>query len=229
MKAKDNNQELTATEKVAGKVEGFFSKNGKLIAIAAAAVIVIVIAVGIIVTVTGNNTEKKFEAIAKLDSQYTAITAMDETTDEYKTAVSQFLSDADALIASSKDYPGIKANYLKGLYEFSQKNYSAAASIFEAVSISANGTYLGSLSLMNGAAAYENAGNKDKALEFYNKVWDNYGKNAGESPKALFNIARIYEEKGDKELAKATYQQLIDEFGTTGEYAKLASSRVIVL
>ncbi|MGN0906337.1 MAG: tol-pal system YbgF family protein [Bullifex sp.] len=229
MKAKDNNKELTATEKVAGKVEGFFSKNGRLIAIITAAVIVIVIAVGIIVTVTGNNTEKKFEAIAKLDSQYTALAAMDETTEEYKTAVSQFLSDADALIASSKDYPGIKANYLKGLYEFSQKNYSAAASIFEAVSVSANGTYLGSLSLMNGAAAYENAGNRDKALEFYNKVWDNYGKNAGESPKALFNIARIYEEKGDKELAKATYQQLIDEFGTTGEYAKLAASRVVVL
>ena len=178
MKAKDNIQELTATEKVAGKVEGFFSKNGKLVAIIAAAVIVIVIAIGIIVTVAGNSAEKKFEAIAKLDSQYTALTAMDETTDEYRTAVDQFLSDADALIASSKDYPGIKASYLKGLYEFSQKNYSAAASIFEAVSVSAKGSYLGSLSLINGAAAYENAGDQAKALEFYNKVWDDYGKNA---------------------------------------------------
>lgn len=229
MKAKDNIQELTATEKVAGKVEGFFSKNGKLVAIIAAAVIVIVIAIGIIVTVAGNSAEKKFEAIAKLDSQYTALTAMDETTDEYRTAVDQFLSDADALIASSKDYPGIKASYLKGLYEFSQKNYSAAASIFEAVSVSAKGSYLGSLSLINGAAAYENAGDQAKALEFYNKVWDDYGKNAAESAKALFNIGRIYEEKGDKELAKATYQQLIDEFGTTGEYSKLASARVVVL
>ena len=33
MKAKDNTPELTTTEKVAGSVEKFFSKNAKLIAI----------------------------------------------------------------------------------------------------------------------------------------------------------------------------------------------------
>ncbi|MDD5972310.1 MAG: tetratricopeptide repeat protein [Spirochaetales bacterium] len=229
MKAKDNTPELTTTEKVARSVEKFFSKNAKLIAIIAAVVVVLVIVIGIVVTINGKNSEKQFTAIAKLDSQYSALINMDDTTDEYKNAVSTFLSDADALIASSKDYPGLKAKYLKGLYSFDNKDYSAAASIFEEVSNSANNSYLGSLALINAAASYENAGNQAKALELYNKVWDSYGKNEAVSQKALFNVARIYEEKGDSELAKATYQQLVDEFGTTGEYAKLAASRIVVL
>lgn len=229
MKAKDNTPELTKTEKLAGSVEKFFSKNGKLIAIVAAVVLVIVIAIGIIVAVNSKNAEKRFTSIAKLDSQYSQLINMDNTSDEYKAAADAFISDANALISSSKDYPAIKAKYLTGLYSFDSKNYAEAASIFEEVSVSANNTYLGSLALINGAAAYENAGNQAKALELYNKVWDTYGKNAAESQKALFNVARIYEEKGDSELAKATYHQLVDEFGTTGEYGKLAASRIIVL
>ena len=229
MKAKENTPELTKTEKLAGSVEKFFSKNGKVLAIVAAVVLIVVIAIGIIVTVNSNKSEKEFTAIAKLDSQYSALINMDNTSDEYKTAADTFVSDADALISSSKGYPAIKAKYLKGLYSFDMKNYSDAASIFEEVSVSANNTYLGALALINGAASYENAGNQDKALELYNKVWDSYGKNAAESQKALFNVARIYEEKGDSDLAKATYQQLVDEFGTTGEYGKLAASRIIVL
>ena len=229
MKAKDNTPELTKTEKLAGSVEKFFSKNGKKLIIIAAVVLVLVIAIGIFVSVNSKNTEKRFTAIAKLDNQYSQLINMDNTSDEYKAAADAFISDANALISSSKDYPATKAKYLTGLYNFDEKKYAEAAAIFEEVSVSANNTYLGSLALINGAAAYENAGNQAKALELYNKIWDTYGKNAAESQKALFNVARIYEEKGDSELAKATYQQLVDEFGTTGEYGKLAASRIIVL
>ena len=38
MKAKENTPELTKTEKLAGSVEKFFSKNGKVLAIVAAVV-----------------------------------------------------------------------------------------------------------------------------------------------------------------------------------------------
>ena len=60
MKAKENTPELTKTEKLAGSVEKFFSKNGKVLAIVAAVVLIVVIAIGIIVTVNSNKSEKEF-------------------------------------------------------------------------------------------------------------------------------------------------------------------------
>ena len=83
---------------------------------------------------------------------------------------------------------------------------------------------------MNAAACNENLGNVDVALETYNKLWDEYGKEGLYGSRALFNAARIYEGKGQMDLAVALYEQLIGEYqDVASEYAKLAQSRIAQL
>lgn len=228
---KNKSEDITSSEKLAAKTESFFAKNAKLISIICIAIVVVVIIVAIATAVVSNNKNSNAEAAYDLEVAYYSLATMDESAADYQSSVDTFLSDADALIAKGgSSYPVLKAEYLKGLYYFSAGDYQSALSSFEDVASKSNGSYLGSLSLANAAAAAENSGNQTLALEYYNRIWDDYGTDAAESPKALFNVARIYEEQGDSELAKATYQQLVDQYSASqSEYAKLAASRVVVL
>ncbi len=229
-KVKNTEDQLTSSEKIAMKTESFFAKNAKVLSITGIAVILLVIVALVVTMVMNNSAEKDFTAVAQLEESYNNLLVLDPSSDEYKSASETFLSDAEALVSKSGDsYPVLKANYLTGLYYAENENWTEAQSAFEAVASNAGTTYLASLSYMNAAACAENSGNQTTALEYYNRVWDEFGAEAPEAPKALFNVARIYEEQGDTELAKATFQQLIDQFATTSEYAKMASARLVTL
>jgi len=223
--------ELSKTEKVSQNTEKFFQRNWKSIVTLSIVIVVLVLVVAAVSFFSNSKSEKLFERSGKLEEDFNALYRItDQESQEYKDHLSKFLADCDSLIADGKKgYTGLKAEYLKGLVLYSEKNYSDAETAFANVAANANGSYLAPLALIGEACAAEDGGNQDKALECYNKVWDDFGKDCPESPKALFNIGRIYEEKGDNELAKATYQQLVDQYGTLSEYSRMASSRVVIL
>lgn len=223
--------ELTGAEKVAAKAENFFAKNWKLITAICGVIVIAIIIIAAVSYMNVSKQNKQFNAVAKLEQSYVAIAAMDNQSEDFKKALADLNSEADALIASADGYPALKAKYLKGLSALFAEDWASAAEIFEAVAVDAKGNYLAPVALVNAAVAEENNGNKDKAFENYNKVWNDYGKDCPEAAKALFNVARIYDEKGDKELAKATYSQLVDAYlNTTGsEYARIAQARLITL
>lgn len=228
---KNKNTELTASERISQKAESFFSKNYKKIIVVLAVVVVIVIVIAIATVVTNSQREERFTLVAEAEEEYYQLLGLDYESSDFTSASDSFLSKVDSLISKGGNgYPVVKAEYLKGLYYAEIEDYQSALTSFENVAKKSGENYLGSLSTFNAAAVAENQGNVSLALEYYNKVWDDWGTNAAESPKALFNIARIYEQQGDIELAKATYQQLIDQFGARGsEYAKLASARIVTL
>jgi TolA-binding protein len=125
-------------------------------------------------------------------------------------------------------YPIVKANYLLGLISFYQEEFQEAKDLFLIVAEKGKSSYFGSLGLVNAAVASEQLNDNQGALEYYQRLYDRYGSEAAEAPKALFGIARLHETNGDIELAKAILQQLADEFPAS-EYAKLAQTRLILL
>ena len=227
---KDKKKSLTSSEKIAAKTEGFLSRNYRLLIIVLVIVVLVVAALGIWSFVSGNDREEVATAVYDLEQHYNDLLLIDETSADFETAGSQLVSDAQAILAAvdGNEYAGLKTNYILGEYYFLTGDYTSALSCFETVAADGSGTYFGSLALANAAASAENAGDQDSALAYYNRIWDEYGTEAPESPKALFNAARIYEAQGDTELASATYAQLADEF-TSSEYAQLANARLIVL
>lgn len=223
--------ELTGAEKLAVRTENFFAKNWKLISCICIVIAIAIIIIGAISYMNVSKQNKEFNAITRLEQSYISIASMDNQSEDFKKALADLNSEADSIMASAGGYPALKAKYLKGLAALFAEDWASAADIFNAVAVDAKGSYLAPVALVNAAVAEENNGNQDKALENYNKVWNDYGKDCPEAAKALFNVARIYEAKGDKELAKATYSQLVDAFlGTTGsEYARIAQARLIAL
>jgi TolA-binding protein len=226
-KKKKGNDDVTKTEIVEGKVNSFLGTYRNLLFIIGAAIIVVVFALIIINTVHTKNLEKAFDKIDQLENTYTQIQAMDKTANDYKTKYDGLKNDLTAL-SKGKTYPALKAQYLLATIAYEDKDYETAEKGFYAIYDASKDTYLGSLSLTNAAVVAEDKGDADTALEYYTKVWDEYGTAAAESPKALFNQGRLEQQKGDMKLAKATFQQLVDQFPSS-EYAKLAKSIVIVL
>ena len=235
MKEKDNN--LTGSEKVAGKLNDFLVKNHKLVIGVSIAVVVVIIAVCIAVVAVQKNIEKEFNALSDLEGQYNAFYSLDSDSEEYQASYDEFTAASADLIASSglDSYPGAKAQLLVSDLAYNREEYQAAADGYAAVAAAQGDTYIGQLALMNEAASYENLGDQERALELYNQVFDTYGQSSPYAPKALFNAARLYEAIGDIDLAKATYEQLTGLYlvsengGQPSEYARMAEAHLVTM
>ena len=93
----------TNNKRVEDKLNSFMSKHAKSVIIIAAVVIIALIAACIAVVTIQNATNKTFDAVTDLESDFTALNAMDPESSEYTEAVAAFTSDAEAIAASGTD------------------------------------------------------------------------------------------------------------------------------
>lgn len=224
-----NKNEITSG-KLESKFNAFLGANKKILIIVAVAIVVAVLGLWIGLSVADNKADAAQLAIDKLQATYSEWNLLeDQTTDEAVATKESLVGELSAIASKNgKSYPVLKAKYLLGLVKYEDGAYAEALDHFVAVAEKGSETYLGSLGLFNAGVASEQLGNPDKAMEYYQSVYDTYGADAAEAPKALFSIARLHETNSNIDLAKAVLQQLADEF-TASEYAKLAKSRLVVL
>lgn len=223
-------KEITNPGKAENAVNRFLGANKKILIIVGTVVVVALLGLWIGLNIADSNAEKLQVAVDELQVSYTEWAAMDDKTS------AEALSAKDDLVAglselaskSGTSYPIVKAEYLLGLVLYTEEDYTQALSRFASAAQKGEGTYLGSLSLFNAGVASEQLGDTAKALEYYQSVYDKYGSEAPEAPKALFSVARLHEANNSIALAKAVFQQLADEYPSS-EYAKLAQSRLVVL
>lgn len=228
MKRNTNETELrgvTATEQVEFKVTRFLGRNKVALMVIGLAIVLVLVVMLIFNAVYSKNLEKAFDKIDQATTRYSELVAMDPQSDDYKNGM-QELKDMLGSLAKGKSYPSLKAQYMLATIAFEEKDYQSAEAGYMAIYNAKKDTYLGPLSLFNAAVVAEDSGNEDQALEYYTRVWDEFGTDAPEAPKALFNQARLQGKQGQNELAKATYQQLIDQFPSS-EYARLAQTAIL--
>ena len=213
-------ENLTAEEKMIGKVSSFYEKNRKLIIIVT--LVVIVAIVGAIIGIGVSNSAKHNAQIkiASLEQRYGEL-ILEENPD-----FSSLIADLESMVKGSS-YPSVKASYLLGLVYYEQKNYSPAQSYFEKVYELNSKVYLAPVALANAAACAEEQGDTAKALELYNQVSSDYPE-SGVAPKAAFNAARINLMQGNLQLAQASFAQLASSYPNS-EYGKLAKNLATVL
>ena len=223
-------EETTASGKIASNFNMFLIAKKRILIGIAVALVVIVIGLWIGLTVAENRADSMQLSIDNLQDTYSEWNFLeDKTTSEAKEMKDSLVTDLTDLADKSGDsYPVLKATYLLGLIAYDGGEYDQALAHFLEVAKKGEGTYLESLSLYNAGVVSEQLGNTDKALEYYQTIYDTFGSDAAESAKALFSVARLQEAKGDVELARAVLQQLADEFPSS-EYAKLAQTRLVTL
>lgn len=225
-KGKKEEQEVTMTEKVEGKVSSFLSNNRKLLLIVLLVIIAAIIA-GVAITAHNEKVaEDRFATLNQLESDYTEYLVMEDGSE--KEAKLAEITDGLTALSETKGYPAAKSQLTLSKLAFENGEYQKALDGFYQVYETNKENYLGPLALTNCAVAAEELGDDSLALKYYTQVWDVYGIDAPEAPKALFNQARLQNEAGHTDLAKAGYQQLIDQFPSS-EYAKLAKSLIVSL
>jgi TolA-binding protein len=225
-----NMMDTEKTGKLVGTFSSFLGTNKKLLSIVGIVLLLGLVGLWIGLSVADSNADKRQLLIDGLQENYSTWVALaDKTTAEAKASAETLVSGLQALASKGGSrYPELKAGYLLAMVNYTNGDYAKALDGFLKVAANGKDSYFGPLSLTNAAVASEQLGDKAKALEYYQRVYDTYGKETPEAPKALFNVARLQEANNNVALAKAVLQQLADEFPSS-EYAKLAKSRLVVL
>lgn len=216
-------KEVSNTEKLENKFSTFVGSNKKIIIIVVAALIVALIGLGIGLKVSDKQATARQVAIDGLQEQYNEWASVEGAD------ATELKSELAALSKrGGKSYPAVKALYLQGLIAYEEEAFAEATTFFVSAAERNREGYLAPLALFNAGVSSEQLGDNLKAIEYYQRVYDNYGRSAVESPRALFSLARLYEANGDIELARAMFQQLSDEFPSS-EFARLAKNRLVTL
>ena len=218
-------KEISRAEKLAQKTDAFLGSNKKILVIILVVVLLILVGVGIGTAIYSKNINSKYDELYNLEQSYSSLIALDESSSEYNTAVSEFESEAEAFLQGNKidSFLGARATLLLADVKFLEENWTESYELYLAVAEAHDDDYYGPLCYINAAVAAENNSDSNEALRLYTYVWDTYGVSCPEAPQALFNQARIEYQNGNAEIARSLFEQLTSEFPSS-YYSAIARS-----
>lgn len=218
-------KDVSRVEKLAEKLDLFLSSNRKLLIVLLVVIVLAIVGIVVGFSIHNRNVSNSYDALYNLEQSYNNLLMIDESTDEYQSALSAFESDTEAFIAENdvNSYLGAKATMLLAEVRFMEENWSEAYELSLAIAESHSDDYMGPLSYINAAVAAENNNDTDEALRLYTYVWDTYGVSCPEAPQALFNQARVEYQNGNAEIARSIFEQLTSEFPSS-YYSAIARS-----
>ncbi|MDR1626659.1 MAG: tetratricopeptide repeat protein [Spirochaetia bacterium] len=137
--------------------------------------------------------------------------------------------EAEALAA---EYDGLYAQArafdILASVAFKKKEYGEAAGIWTTLAEKHAKSYVAPFALLNAAAAWEEAGDPEKAAEALRRVTENFSGAFPDMPRVFLLLGRIAESTGKFEEAKTYYNRLFDDYPGSS-WTKLAHNRIIRL
>ena len=126
----------------------------------------------------------------------------------------------------SSRYAGRRALQLLATRHVELEEWQQAADRFTELADLATG-YLAPLALSNAAVAYEELGDRDRAMSVYLDLIERYPDDLA-AARALFSVGRLQEEQGDPVAAGETYAELESAYAGS-RWSLLARNRLIYL
>ena len=222
-------KEISRAEKLAQKTDAFLGSNKKILVIILVVVLLILVGVGIGTAIYSKNINSKYDELYNLEQSYSSLIVLDESSNEYNTAVSEFESEAEAFLQGNKidSFLGAKATLLLADVKFLEENWTESYELYLAVAEAHDDDYYGPLCYINAAVAAENNSDSNEALRLYTYVWDTYGVTCPQAPQALFNQARLEYANGSTDVARSIFEQLTSEFPNSS-YSAIAESWLLM-
>ncbi|MBN1647541.1 MAG: tetratricopeptide repeat protein [Spirochaetales bacterium] len=220
-------KELTSKQKILNSLAGFFQKYRLIMLIVTVAIIFGIVAVGVIGEIDKSITRKSSEALYKLEGVY-GDWQMKESA-EMKTRLPDVVNDCDALINKyGNTYSGEKAAFFKAEAYYQTEDYNAAADAYNKLFHMNKNGILAPSALFNVAVAYEQLGDNEKAVEYYEKLAGIFGKKSPLTPHALLNAGRLYADMNNIEKARASFTLVIEDYAGSN-WTNLARTSIIQL
>lgn len=204
-------KEITSKQKLLNNLANFFQKYRILIAIILLALLLGVVAVGIMSEIKKNKIENAIEDLYPVEKSFNEWTALaGEKKAEEKDSL---IRELDKVIDGNKGtYAAQRAMILKAGIFYDLDDYEAAIANYENLSNTYPDSVIAPNALFSIAACYEELDNSDKALEYYNRVADEFSFESALAPHALYNTGRIYAVRGKRDEALEAFNEVLDAY-----------------
>jgi len=126
MSDRKSDVELTFAQRIEVSLNRFFSKWGVVIAYISVVILIAAIALVSIGIYESKRLNKQFNEIDLLESDYMTFQSLGEDDESYAQKREELLLGLNALASKGKGYPALKAQYLLGLFAFTEGSYREA-------------------------------------------------------------------------------------------------------
>ena len=217
------NEKQSASE----KINEFVKNNRKAIFIAIGVILVLFIGLIAYLSITDSLNKKAITALDELNGKFDDLSLNNE--DDYNTPeVESLLAEFKTFAEKTNGFAGSKAWAVIGQIYSSRKDWSNAQEAWLAVAKKGNKTYLAPIALYNAAAAAEEQGNLEQAIELLEQCVAHKFEFPA-APHAQFSIGRLHETLGNKTAAAEAYRVVLLKWPEMPVWQNLARSRIAVI
>ncbi len=220
-------EEQSSTRQIVNKISAFIGRHREVFL-----VVLIVLAVGIVGFVVGSEIMR-----GRIDESTRLAEEMQKTYDNFLIAdeeakdelAAEILASANAIITTyPRLYASQRALFVAGGLQYEREVYDESIDHYEDLADRFPTSHLASIALFNAAVASEVSGDNGRAAEFYERIVDEHGTDAIETPHALVSLGRLAESEARYSRAAEYYRQVQEDY-PTGSWTNVARARILSL
>ena len=224
-----SDQKKTDELPIPEKLNDFIQKNRKTLLAGLIAVLVILAGFIIGLVVRDNLVSRALNQVDAFENRYMelSIDTEGEISGAALAVINALLEDLEVFAARNSGFAAARSYFIVAKIYEELKNWAEAQTAWAASARAAAGSYLAPVSLFNAAAAAEEQGNIESAIEFYTQAL-NYGNTFPAAARAQFSIGRLQESR-NRGAALEAYRNLVNRWPNDPLWTNLAQSRIMVL
>ena len=210
---------------IGDKISNFVRQNRKGIFIITG--IIVFLFVGLVVFISTQDVfrKKAISAVEELEKRFEDIRFL-LNDENYSGDIDVLLSDTQSFTGKNSGYAGSKAWTIIAQIYYSREEWQAAEEAWINASKAGAKTYLGPISLFNAAAAAEEQGKLELAIEYLEKSIS-HSFEFPAAPRAQFSIGRLYEKLNNFPAAVEAFRAILINWPDVPVWQNLARSRIV--
>jgi len=214
-------------QNVTDKINDFVKNHRKAIFTVIGVIIVLFVGLIAFLSISDSINKKAITALDELYGKYDDLSLNNE--EDYNTPeVEALLAEIKTFAEKTNGFAGSKAWAIIGQIYSGRKDWANAEEAWLSSAKKGNKTYLAPIALFNAAAASEEQGNPEKAIELLEQCVAHKFEFPA-AARAQFSIGRLYETLGNNTAAADAYRAVISKWPQMPVWQNLARSRLAVI
>jgi tetratricopeptide (TPR) repeat protein len=214
-------------DNIGEKINEFIKTHRKAILITVGILLFLFIGFIAFLSLSDALNKKANAAIDELYGRYDEL-SLNNDEDFYAEDLENLLADLKTFAEKNKGFAGSKAWSMVGQIYSGRKDWSLAQDAWLSAAKIGNNTYLAPIALFNAAAASEEQGNLEQAIDLLKQCVAHKFEFPA-APRAQFSIGRLYETIGDSTAAVEAYRDVLIKWPEMPVWQNLARSRLAFL
>jgi len=216
-----------ADENFGDKINEFIQRNRKIIFVITGILVVLFVGSIVFLSVRDNLDKKSAEVLEELNRKYDDL-RLDILEDILNENAESFINELEAFALKTRGFSGSKAWSILGEVYFDREDWEKAKEAYIKSANTGKRTYLGPMAFFNAAAAAEEQGELEQAIDLL-KQGISLNIEFPAAPRAQFSIGRLNEQLGNKDAAIESYREILIKWSDITTWQQLAHSRISAL